>query len=623
MSYLQAQIAQLIQQSKQQEHEEPYHEVLQWTATDGTQYIDTGFIADENSKIEIGFNILDTGTAVKAIFGSRKWNGSTVSQAFYLYKTNSAIVQVGWGSQSKNIALGNSSELQYPVRLIIDKGSVTIVTTSNTYTETFTSETFETPTSLIIGTCRTGTSGTELDNRLASVDVRYCRLWDNGTLVLDYKPALNNKMQPCLYDSLGKSFAYAKKISDDTATYDLTYKRWNKFDVDYISSSGIEYITTNIFPDQDTAIECTVRIDTWGYSPTQYPTYHSTNVFGSGSVSSTDAYTFGIGTPSTLTMGRRGGVAITGMDASLNTKYVIYQDKNGASYNDISLTYDSTPPSVKATTNPLTFFRNPLSNTIGNLSMYGARVWQSNNLILSLKPVVWHNGNTTAVACLYDEVYNKMYTNAGTGSFKAYIISKDGTTTYEVGSNCFVSPATASQQVTNNYFNSGLYGNESWNVKLISFTSTNVTGQLFGNFISSSATNNLTINSGTATGTGSISRFDGQAMSQDKIINMGSNEKSLLQMNKIGAWKDSTQIVAWSNPNDFTTTGTCYICGTNGSATVRPNGCCYLAIEEDNVLIAEYIPVRNKANASQYGLYDRVSGTLNTGIGTITFNTLT
>ena len=167
-----------------------------------------------------------------------------------------------------------------------------------------------------------------------------------------------------------------------------------------------------------------------------------------------------------------------------------------------------------------------------------------------------------------------------------------------------------------------MYGNENWNVKLIAFTSTNVAGQLFGNFISSSADNNLTINSGTATGTGTISRFDGQAMTQDKIINMGINQKSLLQMNKIGAWQDSTQVVAWNNPNSFTTTGTCYLCGTNGSATVRPNGCCYLLIEENLIPILEYIPVRNKTVTTEYGLYDRVSGTLNTGVGTITFNAL-
>lgn len=428
MSYLQAQIGQLIQQAKQQEQTEPYHEVLQWTATDGTQYIDTGFIADENSKIEIGFNILDTGTSVKAIFGSRKWNGSTISQAFYLYKTNSAIVQVGWGSQSKNITLGNSSELQSPVRLIIDKGSVTIVTTSNTYTETFTSETFETPTSLIIGTCRTGTQGTELDNRPASVDVRYCRLWDNGTLVLDYKPALNNKMQPCLYDSLGKSFAYAKKISDDTATYDLTYKRWNKFDVDYIESSGTQYINTGYAFEDDFSYEieykglnngeCLLGGRTSSVRTAILYRAMATQVDGQTTVPIA-------GLNATQTPFKLGVLS----DTKHTIKVAIANNKGNIWVDDTQIYTNQSFTGTYISGKTTAIFADHFGDQTGaseyqeyaTSQLYALKFWQGTNLVRDFKPTVWHNGNTTAVACLYDEVYNKMYTNAGTGSFKAYV----------------------------------------------------------------------------------------------------------------------------------------------------------------------------------------------------------
>ena len=103
---------------------------------------------------------------------------------------------------------------------------------------------------------------------------------------------------------------------------------------------------------------------------------------------------------------------------------------------------------------------------------------------------------------------------------------------------------------------------------------------------------------------------------------MGMNQKSLLQTNKYGLFQDSTTVMSWSNPDTFTTQQTCHICKVNGSTGIRPNGCCYLAIEEDNVLIAEYIPVKNKTVTTETGLYDRISGTLNTGLGTHTFNAL-
>ena len=155
------------------------------------------------------------------------------------------------------------------------------------------------------------------------------------------------------------------------------------------------------------------------------------------------------------------------------------------------------------------------------------------------------------------------------------------TTTYEVGSNCFVSPSSNS-----NYFNSGLYGNEKWNVKLIAFTSTNATGQLFGVVRGADYAENLTINSCTSTGTGSLSRFDSKVTTQADIVHMGANEKALLQICEYGLWQDNTRVMAWSNPDTFITQLPCHICKVNGSTGVRPNGCCYLLIEENQIPIA-------------------------------------
>ena len=103
---------------------------------------------------------------------------------------------------------------------------------------------------------------------------------------------------------------------------------------------------------------------------------------------------------------------------------------------------------------------------------------------------------------------------------------------------------------------------------------------------------------------------------------MGQNQKCLLQTCEYGLWQDNTQVMAWSNPDTFTTQLPCFLCKVNGSTGVRPNGCCYLLIEENLIPIAEYIPVRNATVTTSYGLYDRINKTLNTGIGTITFNAL-
>lgn len=601
--YLQEQIASLLRSAVIQAETEPYHEVLQYIEFNGTQYFDTGYYGNQNTTWEAECRATSTSN-YGVVIGAR--TATNQNRIDLIYSTDGTSGWMGFGTNNNNTYNFKSLPANVRHNFKCDEGNVYI---DGELKDTITHSNFGTPVTLKIG-CE-DTNGTLSMGFVGELYV----LKLNGS---DYVPVLDSQMRPCLYDKISKTFLYAKKIEDGTdATSTLTFKRWNKFDVDYISSSGTEYITTNIFPDQDTAIECTARIDTWGYSPTQYPTYHSTNVFGSGSVSSTDAYTFGIGTPSTLTMGRRGGVAITGMDASLNTKYVIYQDKNGASYNDISLTYDSTPPSVKATTNPLTFFRNPLSNTIGNLSMYGARVWQSNNLILSLKPVVWHSSNTTAVACLYDEVYNKMYQNAGTGSFKAYI--QNGSDVYEVGKSVSGTPS-GSVSSASNCFDTGLYGTQDTTVKYIGvgYDNNSTSGQLFGSYDGTTSTSkNLTINSTGSSGNTAPIRFDGQVITTP--IRIATDQSVSIVNSKYGLWVNDSLHGSWGSVSDFTTLTTLLILKCNNSVNVRNNGCGYCLILEKDEIVAEYIPVKN---GNAIGLYDTVSKTVNTGVGTINFNVL-
>ena len=431
MSYLQTQIENLIRLAQETKSVEPYNEITQWVATDGTQYIDTGFIADQNSKIEIGFNILDTGTAVKAIFGSRNWNGSTVSQAFYFYKTNSAIVQVGWGNQSKNITLGNATELQAPMRLIIDKGSVTLVTSANTYTETFTSTTFETSTSLVIGTCRTGVTGTELDNRPVGVDVRYCKLWNNGTPAYNYYPALNSKMQPCLYDKVTKTFTYAYKLSDGTETYDLGFKRWNKYDVDYIESSGTQYIDTGYAFADDFAYEveyeglnngeCLLGGRTSSVRTAILYRAMATQVDGQTTVPIA-------GLNATQTPFKLGVLS----DTKHKVKVAIANNTGNVWVDDTQVYTNQSFTGTYISGKTTAIFADHFGDLTGTneyqeyatSKLYMLKFWQGTTLVRDFKPSVrTYNDGTGVVtkAFLYDEVYNKAYDNAGTGSFKAYI----------------------------------------------------------------------------------------------------------------------------------------------------------------------------------------------------------
>ena len=744
MSYLQHQIAQLIQCSKAQEGQEPYYEVLEYIQFDGTQYYNLGFKSQLGTGYEMGVQFDDLGSAGCGVCGSRDNSSASENNIGTFVGSSTSVVSdynnsSYTGSRYTVPKTDLSTSNWYDVYNYQTKRGIRLngaeVGTPNTTTAT---TAFTTVNDFYLG----GYNGFNLTPFKGKI-----RYFKSVSPALDLIPVLDSQLRPCFYDKISKTFIYH---TNSTGTTTPAYKRWNKFDVDYIESSGTQYINTGYAFTDDFAYEIEYKGLNNGECLLggRTSSVRTAILYRAMATQSDGQLTVPIaGLNATQTPFKLGNLS----DSKHKIKVSIANNKGNVWVDDTQVYTNQSFTGTYISDKTTAIFADHFGDLTGTSEyqefatsqLYALKFWQGTTLVRDFKPTVWHNGNTSAVACLYDEVYNKMYTNAGTGSFKAYILSEttsytlnDGvqnddyylaengtktvsadhtscysnafavkqgdiiewtvtaeqvsankrihgyttnadieagtagswvsmlakivfsstsdttqtarftvpsginyirvshanvreseckitiTTTYEVGSNCFCSPATASQQVTNNYFNSGLYGNENWNVKLIAFTSTNVAGQLFGNFISSSANNNLTINSGTDTGTGTISRFNGQQMAQNKIINMGANAKSLLQMNKIGAWQDSTQVVAWNNPNSFTTTGTCYIGGTNGSATVRPNGCCYLLIEENQTPIAEYIPVKNATVTTEYGLYDRVSGTLNTGVGSITFNAL-
>ena len=553
---------------------------------------------------------------------------------------------------------------------------------------------------------------------------------------LDIIPVLDSQMRPCFYDRISKQFYYHTNSTGSTTP---AYKRWNKFDVDYIESSGTQYIDTKYIPTNNSVYkfkaECTE--DASGVR----------TVFGSRNVDDTAssvAYLY-----STSSNARWATKVLKNSEATALEPHTCTLSKNGYEVDGITEQF-AKQTFTGTSTNSVYLFALHLADgtasSISKIKCWNFIIEENGSVKRNYKPTVWHNGNTTAIACLYDEIYNKMYTNAGTGSFKAYIvpnkelftqagatknkvldangvindldefavsdkipvtpsstvklisgsyfasatatggsnwrfsvynssnqqitqyvlrtnlnttqpveqtetlannasyirvsyrytktsdapagaildtstISIKDITTYEVGSNCLGTPDTVLG--TSNCFDTGIYGNQDMQVKLITYlpTNTQVTGQLFGSYDGSEENSqNYTINSTHTSGTAAPIRFDGRTITNP--IKKGSTKVSIVD-NKLGIWVDNALHASWSpTPNDFTTTTTLLVMKCNNSSNVRQNGCCYLLIEENLVPILEYIPVRNATVTTSYGLYDRVNGTLNTGIGTITFNAL-
>ena len=152
----------------------------------------------------------------------------------------------------------------------------------------------------------------------------------------------------------------------------------------------------------------------------------------------------------------------------------------------------------------------------------------------------------------------------------------------------------------------------------IAYDSDNTSGQLFGSYDGTQTTSkNLTINSTGTSGNTAPIRFDGKVITTP--IRIGLNKTVSIVNSKYGLWVNDTLHGSWGSVNDFTTLTTMLILKCNNSTNTRNTGCGYCLILEKDVPIAEYIPVKN---GSTIGLYDKVSKTLNTGVGTINFNAL-
>ena len=441
MSYLQAQIASLLRSAAVIEPIEPYYEVLEKITLSGVEYFDLGYkVSDFEMGDTIRFEGIVKGTDAGSI-------ASTGSQLLFSLG-NDGGQWLGKAQNGTKYAFGssNTSTISFNVEVL---ANVTIALSGNLSRPTFTisgSVTSDTETSQITQRSATPTyydfpllfgAGTKSTGEKAyggDYTIKCGKIYVNGIMTKDFIPVLDSQMRPCLYDKISKTFTYAKKIADGTeATDTLTFKRWNKYDVDYISFTGTQYIDLGLTAsyaslDQAPVCEFEGKIDTLPSSTT------TMQRFVSAGDSSTGGKYYQIfinwntsGTPK-IPVGFQCGAASPYMEAreaDTNWHYYKYDVPNKEAFID-DISYDMTSYTSTSVSIPYNIYIGARNlNGVADRFLIGSLKWLKwfvgGQLVRNFKPVVWHNADVTAEACLYDEVYNKMYQNSGTGIFNAYI----------------------------------------------------------------------------------------------------------------------------------------------------------------------------------------------------------
>ena len=182
---------------------EPEVNYVEFIRSTGTQYVDTGFKPNSNTRAIIDMQLTKAGTY--GIFGGRQAYGS---KAFAFWVMDDDEWKTDFGNGELRISSANTSN-----RVIVDKNKNVCYVGSSSYINT--SATFESPSSLTLFAVKNGDGS--VDSRMGSFKLYSFQIYDNEDLVRDYAPALDPQGVPCLYDKVSEEYIYNSGSGSFTA----------------------------------------------------------------------------------------------------------------------------------------------------------------------------------------------------------------------------------------------------------------------------------------------------------------------------------------------------------------------------------------------------------------------
>ena len=164
---------------------------LSYIQGSGTQYIDTGFKPNNNTRVVMDVESVADGTF--AFFGIRD---SETTNAYILWQLSSTSIRSDYGANQVQQTVDSTKN-----RIVIDKheascmyGSISIENESSA---------FSCSNNLLLFTTSTG--GT-VDERKASAKLYSCKIYDDDLLIRNFVPAKNESDQVGLYDLVEEKF---------------------------------------------------------------------------------------------------------------------------------------------------------------------------------------------------------------------------------------------------------------------------------------------------------------------------------------------------------------------------------------------------------------------------------
>ena len=393
-----------------------YYVNLEYIESTGTQYIDTGVKANQNTGFDIDFISYDRISYASGefgtIFGARTdyrtngyqlttYNNTTLSGHF-LFGTNETYQNIRYNA---GIIPGIRQQISFRNR---------VLTLPDNTTTTVTNYTFETPSTLTIFAMHQTSISENGKVRLYNF-----KLYDGNTLIRNFVPCMRNSDNEVgLYDLVNNKFY----TNSGTGKFEYRMQNENPYErlytkLEYLESTGTQYIKTDYHLKGISNVELQ-------FSHSQVESSVFSVFFGARENTQKRGYLFGdVSSSNKYFYGFYGDADTTGIYKSINVNPEYGKIYNLSINNGTFRVSDLgeiqfTPINFTLNSSMYIFAFNENESATCKLRgrIYYFKIWENNELVRNFIPAVRNSDN---VAGLYDEVNDVFYTNSGTGEFTA------------------------------------------------------------------------------------------------------------------------------------------------------------------------------------------------------------
>ncbi len=371
---------------------------VEYIESTGTQWIDTGVAGSNNANFEIDF-------LTKSVVGPSSTDFGTIFGACVLTSTrinlgtwNSSQVTTGgemcWGSGNYNPYITSNVRMQVSIK------GTTLTTPNGTQAV---SGSFTTGCNIWLF-CR-NYNGTA--DQFSKTQLYSFKIYNGSTLIRDFVPCLDSSGVAGLYDTVNNKF-YRNSGSGVFSYGNLILDEADITEVEYIESSGTQYIDTGYIPAPNTRVLIDMDITAASTAKALFGARTSANV---GFLMFTYANNAGF-------QSDYGSQQLQPIGSTSSGRHMI--DKNGA-----SVTVDDVligTHSAATFTIPHTLFLfsvNKAGTAMTSYSctakLYSCKIYEGSVLVRDYLPCIDSSGTVG----LYDTVNELFYRNSGTGVFTA------------------------------------------------------------------------------------------------------------------------------------------------------------------------------------------------------------